>query len=465
MMRFLLTKCHLWNNSFLLKNFIFIVFLFKRGLLLIVATFFLFLFSCKEPNTIGLEIQPPNDKPNVVRCDTSKVDVYIVKEDSFRTDHLSSNLLGSYSDQIFGQSSASFYSQFRLSTSNVSFGDTDSLKIDSVVLAFKYGGYYRDTTTPITPLTFHVYELTDDMHLDSAYYSNKSLAYNGIDDLANITLTPKITDSITVGGIKVSPHLRLKLDTILGRKLLNATNDQLSDNTKFLEFFKGLYIKTDPITINNTGTILYLSNNSTTFLSGIILYYKYGNTPKTYTIPIDYNCANYNYFTHDYTNATDTLKSISHTPKYVGTLAYIQAMAGIKTKIIFPNIMNWAKIKNITINSAELSINVEDINTFTDKYAPSSQLALIGIDSIGKTYFLKDQTGGDGFFGGTYDATAKQYKFNISRHVQYLLQNKIKQFGLYMITYGAGVTANRTVIKAGQNPAGKMKLSIIYTKL
>ncbi|MDD5569772.1 MAG: DUF4270 domain-containing protein [Bacteroidales bacterium] len=463
MMRFLLTKCHLWNNSFLFKNIPSIVFLFKKSLLLIVPAFLLFLFSCKEPNTIGLEIQPPNDKPNVAICDTSKVDVYIVKEDSLRTDHLSSNLLGSYNDQIFGITTAGFYSQFRLPTTGISFGNFPT--IDSVVLAFKYSGFYGDT---ITPLTFHAYELTESMNHDSTYFSNKTLANDG-NDLVNITMVPKIIDSVNVGGIKTSPHLRLKLNNTLGQKILNATADQLSDNTKFLEFFKGLYISTDQITGNNTGTILYLSQVSSSFLSGITLYYR--NITDTlkhnYTIAVDYDCINYNYFNHNYTNATDTLKSMqtSHTPKYVGNLAYIQAMAGIKTKIIFPNIMEWAKIKNIAINQAELLISVEGNNTFIDKYAPSSQLALVGIDSTGKTYFLKDQTGSDNFFGGTYDATAKQYKFNISRHVQYLIQNKIKQFGMYMLTYGAGVTANRTVFKAGQNPAGKIKLSIIYTKL
>ncbi len=302
MMRFLLTKCHLWNNSFLLKNFSFPVFLFKRGLLFIVLTFFLFLHSCKEPDVIGLEIQPPNDKPNVAICDTSRVDVYILKEDSLRTDHLSSNLLGSYCDQTFGTSSAGFYSQFRLPSTITSFGT--STIIDSVVLVFKYGGYYGDA---ITPLTFHVYELTESIYSDSTYYSNKIKANNG-NDLANITMVPKTNDSIIIGGTKTSPHLRIKLDTIFGRKILNATTDQLSDNSKFLDFFKGLYIKTDSITGNNTGTILYLSSVSSSFVSGIILYYRNNDDTlkHNYTIAVDYNCANYNYFTHDYTNATDT---------------------------------------------------------------------------------------------------------------------------------------------------------------
>ncbi|MFA5781348.1 MAG: DUF4270 family protein, partial [Bacteroidales bacterium] len=149
---------------------------FLKNLLRLSAAIFLlsFLFSCEEPDIVGLEVQPPNDKMDVVFCDTITLVAYSVKEDSIRTDETVYNLLGSNYDPIFGKNSASFYSQARLSSNNANFGSNPVL--DSIVLSLLYKGIYGDTSAQ---QTVKVYELAENIYKDSVYYSNREILTTG----------------------------------------------------------------------------------------------------------------------------------------------------------------------------------------------------------------------------------------------------------------------------------------------
>jgi len=68
------------------------------------------------------------------------------------------------------------------------------------------------------------------------------------------------------------------------------------------------------------------------------------------------------------------------------------------------------------------------------------------------------------YFGGTYNASNKTYTFNISRHIQDLINNNTVDYGMYLIATGSSIQANRSVLNSFKHPSNKIKLNITYSK-
>ena len=83
--------------------------------------------------------------------------------------------------------------------------------------------------------------------------------------------------------------------------------------------------------------------------------------------------------------------------------------------------------------------------------------------------FLIDQFEGVDHYGGTYNSTSKQFTFNITRHIQFMLSKYYEgenyNFGMYLMAGGKAVTANRTILKGNKNINGGVKFKISYTPL
>ena len=76
----------------------------------------LLIFSCTDPNLIGLEVQPPSDGITITLSSAkNNLKLSTILEDSLRSDETSTILLGHMPyDYIFGESSADFATQFQL---------------------------------------------------------------------------------------------------------------------------------------------------------------------------------------------------------------------------------------------------------------------------------------------------------------------------------------------------------------
>ncbi|MBL4655505.1 MAG: DUF4270 family protein, partial [Bacteroidia bacterium] len=196
-----------------------------------------FLSSCDKEDIVGSEVHPSSVNLDLKIDTTIRVDAFTIREDSLRTDELSRNLIGSYNDPVFGQSVASIYTQFRLTSSNLTFGDNPTL--DSIVLVLDYSGFYGDASAA---MNIEVYEVTEDFYKDSTYYSNKKLSYDVTED-GKKTFIPNQLDEEKVDGNNTEKHLRIRLNNSLGQKLLDELgSNNLADNEAFSEFFKGLHI-------------------------------------------------------------------------------------------------------------------------------------------------------------------------------------------------------------------------------
>jgi len=419
------------------------------------------LSSCNKSSVVGLDVQPEGDLLNVTFSDTSKLRTYIRTEDSVRSDERSINLLGSYNDPVFGKASASIFTQFN--TNNVVFGNASDMLIDSVILSLAYTGDYYGS---LDPQNVKVYQLTQGIFKDSIYYSKRVFGYNTT-ELANYNFIPKPADSVQVGSVKLKPQLRIRLSNSFGQSFLSQGG--FVDNTAFNNFFKGLFITTDNTQAPGQGAILNL--NLTDVNSKITLYYrnKFSGKNAQSIFSFDINpatCASVGHFEHE-DAVNDITKQLGDT-NLGQNLVYVQAMAGVRTRVQFPFLKNYTLPGSVSINKAELIIKVDP--SAEGIYPVPTALALLTIDANGGVSFTPDQFEGDGYFGGTYNSSNKEYRFNIARYIQQVLNGKQADHGLYISTGKFGsetnaISARRAVLGGGDNTNYKMRLRLTYTKL
>ncbi len=410
---------------------------------LLFCFFTIVFFSCKkELSTLGLDLQPGSDKINGFSLDTVTLKAFTKREDSLSTDERTFALLGSYTDPVFGRTDASFLTQIRLSTSNVTFGTAPVA--DSIVLYLDYSSYYGDTNTV---QNVSVYELENDVYIDSAYYSDLNISNYTPNNLflANQNYTPKPNaDSIAI-----------KLNLSLAQKFVDVANtSNFLDNTAFVNWFKGIYVKTQSIT--SGGAIIYFDLLSAR--SKITLYYHNDTVQNKFDFLINSSCARVNLFNHDYT--TSTINSIGDSLT-TDSLIYLQAMSGLMSKIKTPYLPSLKKDSTIAIVRAELIIPVDNYDA---TFKPPTKLLLVCYNSTGSYEFLPDYFLGSSYFDGTFHSGDNTYRFNISRYVQQLMDKTRTDYGLALFVSDNRVSANRVVIRGPKCKNKGTRLSITYLK-
>lgn len=428
-------------------------------LLLLFAPFCF--FSCEnEINSLGLDLQ--GDQLGNNFSDTTLIVAYSVQDDSIYTSNLSANILGHVNDPIFGATTASIYSQFPLSGNSINFGDSPQL--DSVVLTLKYSGYFGDT---LSPISIKVHELSEKLSASTFYYHTSSVGYND-DNLtynSHFTVAPKPNTPVTADTSTTESQLRIRLKNDFGYKFLNNPSQMVSDDL-FENFFYGLYITAE--TSASTGNLIYV--NMTSSLTGIQIYYKKDGENYKYTLAPSSGGVRFNSFTHDVANADpDFLRQIFNTPVDTNLgkeILYVQGAAGVAAKIAFPTLKQSFADKNVVINRAELVITnvANDENIFLHP----DNLAIQGFTKSGSSVFIPDDsyyTTTD-YFGGSYDATTKEYRFRITKYVQDLIFDEYYRNYIYLRVAGTGIRAPRLICGGSDpilDPNSRIRLEISYT--
>lgn len=416
--------------------------------------------SCSEDSSVGLDVQPKGDLLNAVVNDTASITTFTIAEDSLKTDDLPGGtaLLGSYNDPIFGHTEGSLYTQFRLPTNGPTFSGT----LDSIVLSLAYDGGSAVYGTTASAQTFKVYQVVQDISLPSAYYSNQSLSVYP-SPIGSITFVPNITQQVNVGGVLEKAQLRIKLDQSFGNMLMTAGSN-LSTNETFTQFFKGLHIVAENgAQAPGEGAILPFILIDPD--SKLTLHYHSSTDTTEYGMEVNSSAARFSRFEHNY--AGTPVQAQLNNPLLGQDQAYIQSMAGVKTKVVFPHITHFTDSGRIAVNRAELVIKA-DPSTLTTEYTAPERLFLVPVTSTGANGDIlhwPDFEQGTAYYGGTYDATAKEYRFNITRYIQSVMDKKITDYGLYLLVSGGAVNPERVVIGGGSNATNRMKLRLTYTKL
>lgn len=435
------------------------------------------LTSCDESSVVGLDVQPENDLLNVIYEDSTTIYTRTVDADSLITDEslISSGigLIGKYIDPVFGPATASMYTQVRLPSGITSTTFGTSPTCDSIILSLVYEGTVYGKKER-KDLKLSVHQVTDAMSTATTYYSTSELNYNSTDLTADdgFLFKANVFDSVaTVGGLLLKPQVRAPLDNLFGQLLLNAASmGTLIDNATFQSFLNGIYITTENTTglLSEEGNIVHFKMGE----SKITLYYQNSTADSlTYDFSLG-SVARFNHFKHDYSTAlidASLNNQINNaTPPTQNATVFVQGMAGVKTKITFPHLMRWVDNGMIGINKAELLISV-DTNLLDlyrlDTFATPSALILFGINDDGTSYAIPDAFEGATYFGGTYNSGTVQYKFNIARYIQQILDGDRNNNGLYILASNGAVNANRVVIGGATSSTRPMKLNITYTKI
>lgn len=109
------------------------------------------------------------------------------------------------------------------------------------------------------------------------------------------------------------------------------------------------------------------------------------------------------------------------------------------------------------------TLEVPVSGTFDAALTPPTQLFIFRQDDDGDDQFLIDQLGGVGLIDGTYDADDRTYRFNITRHVQGVLNGSIANDPLELVPGSSGITVDRAVIAGPAAPDGGMRLQLTFT--
>ena len=329
----------------------------KNEYVKLLALFFItiiFLSACKKKDTtVGKDTIDPNEILGGITVDTFNLETYTIEEDSIITDNGPNGLLGSYNDPEFGEFNASVYTQLRLANVNPNFGTVSNIVMDSMVLALEYAGYYGD----LSPQTFEVYELNEDLFIDSTYYSftTKAIKSQNLVSFGKGTITPAPNQGTILAGDTVEAQLRIHLDTNFDKTLITEASSggtTFASNENFLTYFKGLHIKTNNgAQAAGVGAALYVKLNDPA--SKLTMYFHQEGVFKSYDFLLNASCAD---FTHVSINSSSNVTSVVQNNELGKNEFYAQAFKH-RAIVKIPGLANLPK--NTVIHRAELTLPIQ----------------------------------------------------------------------------------------------------------
>ena len=433
-------------------------------LFLIIFVFLLIVtsqFSCNKNKEFGIEISPENQSISAFLSDTFTLNTITIISDSIKTDELSGpSPLGNYIDPIFGEVNSSIYSQVRINTFNA-FDNPNELVIDSVVMYLVVNGYYGELNDQV----FKVEQISEEFYKDSNYYSTTEINSLNTDlSLGNSVNVNPLIPGFFAGELVDESILRIPLSiNDFALPIVNQTGSSTFNGNdgdgEFLSFFNGIKVSSSN---GINGGLYYIDLNNN--YSKIRMFYRDTSGSSTehdtlrFDFNIDENCA---YFHHVDHNHSGTIIEDAITQTQMGqNQFYIQALGGLNSMFTIPG-LNTLLEQNIIINKAQIIFPCE--HYIYDEYSPSSSLFITRKNMNNEYEFLPDFF--EGNFGGEYSSSLKNYSFNITRHVNEIMSEKISNDTLKVFPGGGGITANRTILN-GVNSINrdKAKAIITYTK-
>ena len=442
------------------------IFIQYRLIALIIAVFAA-TTGCEENTDLGMDVLPSTDLINVKNLvERNSISSFTYREDSVQTDEPSPTLLGMFDDPEFGRTSVDLATQFRLQF----FPDFGTNPVvDSVRLYLYYRGVYGDT---VTPQTLRVYELESSLSVDEEYYQGVDLkSYASDQVIGEKVFTPQIRIDATANDTltRLFSLIKVPLDNSLGEKLINADSLQMVNNDVFLEYFKGLYIEAEK-DAEDGGAILQLDAASNDEFQGSALVVYYNNDenmneeePDTLLNPyvITSFSARVNSIEHDY-SGTRFYENLNQ-ENTEDSLIYVQATGGLRSKIYIDDLTNWKDSVNTAINKAELIFQVDTLASEVEKYPPPRQLLFTVLDEEGREFLPVDYLFSDVYYGGALNTEDYTYRFNITQHVQQIIDREAENKGFFLTTARKNSEANRVILKGSESKTG-IKLVMTYSK-
>ena len=442
---------------------LFIIFIFFTG--------FYFTSCDDDTSRLGLGILPASDTLNVNSFDTLSIYVFTERSPGIETGQPKYSPFGYYNDPIFGSTKAEFATEFGFSASDTIKGD--NLVADSAIMYIRIleNGVYGDVSSLVQ---MDAYLINNEFPEDSLHYSNY--------DPANFTDIKKIgSNKLQLNQAQIKFYFDQSFANMLLTPALDENDTTYNSIVAFKEKFKGLLFRTQPLEGNGAIALfnLYAFNSfdqGRQVPSFIQLFYHFTendsivNEQVTYTFERDEDLF-FNMYEHDYSKSD--FYSNLHTD-IIDSVVYLQAMAGTQVRIHIPELDNWTEPGEIAVNSALLTVNLEDFDKTSDFLVPPFRLGMKVVHPDGEEELIEDlQTFSFDYFMGAL--SQDKYTFNITKHVQAVADGAENQdiiiYPVYIeeINNFSRLTENyilpERVVLAGTSNSTPVKLSIIYTKL
>lgn len=408
--------------------------------------------SCKKKeNPIGKDAIDQSQILQSAGIDTFSLKTYSYLDDSIISDNAAFGLLGSYVDPVFGKYNAEIYTQFRLEGFNPDFGDLNSLVVDSFVLALEYIGYYGKKGYQ----NFEVYELGEELHLDSTYYSFTTKSHlNGVNLVAPGKGVKYLDPNnlTVVGNDTLDSQLRLQLSTSKAKSMLiNAMSGgtNFDSNENFSSYFKGLHIKTNNMQSSGEGGVFYFNLNDPA--SKLTIYYTQGGKQKKFDFLINSNCADFNHV--DIDNSMTNVETVNN-DTISGQVQYYSQAFGSRAVIEIPGLSGIPSTAVVHSATLELPVAYQNGNEYSPGFDISVATRLNdGTDNI---YSVN--------VNGTYDSYTKSFKIDLRAYVQAIVNKNVPNTGLIVAPILFNTSADRIVFN-GPNTTNKSKpkIRVLYT--
>jgi hypothetical protein len=424
----------------------------KNEYVKLLALFFItiiFLSACKKKDTtVGKDTIDPNEILGGITVDTFNLETYTIEEDSIITDNGPNALLGSYNDPEFGEFNASVYTQLRLANVNPNFGTVSNIVMDSMVLALEYAGYYGD----LSPQTFEVYELNEDLFIDSTYYSftTKATKSQNLVSFGKGTITPAPNQGTILAGDTVEAQLRIHLDTNFAKILITEASSggtTFASNENFLTYFKGLHIKTNNgAQAAGVGAALYVKLNDPA--SKLTMYFHQEGVFKSYDFLLNASCAD---FTHVSINSSSNVTSVVQNNELGKNEFYAQAFKH-RAIVKIPGLANLPK--NTVIHRAELTLPIQYQTGY--RYKPGNGVSVSTKVKSTDNFYTSLSTLGE------YSDFKKHFFIDIRDYIQSLTKGELENTGL-VISPRFFINSAERIVFNGLNTTNKMKPKLILT--
>ena len=141
----------------------------------------------------------------------------------------------------------------------------------------------------------------------------------------------------------------------------------------------------------------------------------------------------------------------------------MQATGGLKAKVTIDDLNSWADSVNTAINKAELIFQIDTAASQLKEFPPPAQLYLTYIDSTNAEQLPDDYFTSYLYYGGFLNTDDYSYHFNITQHLQDIIEGRIVNRGFYLTTGRKADQANRVVLKGSTSTKG-IRLIITYSK-
>lgn len=438
----------------------------KRVPFLITYCFlFAGLFSSCHKKDIQVGDELAESHTRIITVDTVGVALSSYILDSFITNNNNFALIGNYHDSYVGKTTASTYLQPGLPTiSDVATLLPKSAFFDSIVLIMKPSGYYYGDTTK--PFSISVYELAEQPAYDiegrGYTFNTNTVALKAGGPIAtwSKTIKPSFRDSV-----------KIRLDDPKGRDFfekLQSKAPQVSSETSFLDYFKGLCIQPS----NTNGAAVYGFNLADSSIRMRIYYHR--TIPYKVNDVLDFTLTRTSYqFNRIITDRTGTTLE----PTFSGQreffanatnpFSFTQAGTGVYLKARFPSLRSLLKINEV-VRLMDAKLVLKPVKGTYDNYVnklpnPLFMQTTDASNIAGNQ--LGDTTGqGPQFRSPMIDelyGINTTYTFNITSYINALLNTPgTAEHGLFIVQSDphASKQINRAVIGGRLNANYQTKL-------